>query len=97
MCKTRYTPTRQAFCAVSSNLHCVNSKVHLVLLPEGLASLLQLGSLGQQVVLLQPNHRAWPAHTDVAYGLLRSEIMVLDEVAADEHPCSPQACLAVDG
>ena len=67
-----------------------------MLLPEGVASLLQLGSLGQQVVLLQTYHSARAAHPDVADGLLRGEVMVLDEVAADEHPCPPQTRLAVD-
>lgn len=67
-----------------------------MLLSEDLASLLQLGTLGQQVVLLQPNHRSRAADADVANGLLSCEAMVLDEVAADEDPCAPQPCLAVD-
>ncbi len=58
-------------------------KRYLVLLPEGLTGLLQLGMLSQQVVLLQPNNRAWAAHSDVPNGLLRGEVMVLDEVAAN--------------
>lgn len=62
---------------------------HLMLLSEDLASLLQLGTLGQQVVLLQPNHRAWAADPNVANGLLGCEAMVLDEVAADEDSCAP--------
>lgn len=67
-----------------------------MLLPEDLASLLQLGTLGQQMVLLQPNHRAWAADADVAYSLLSCEAVVLDEVAANEDACAPQPCLAVD-
>ena len=68
-----------------------------MLLAEEVASLLQLWSLGQEVVLLQANDRAWAADPDVAYGLLRREPIVLDHVAADQHPCSPQPCLAVNG
>lgn len=60
-----------------------------MLLPEDLASLLQLGTLGQQVVLLQPNNRARAADADVADGLLSCEAMVLDEVAANENACAP--------
>lgn len=80
----------------------VNSSVsqnkcqYLMLLPEDLASLLQLGTLGQQVVLLQPNHGAWAADADVAYSLLSCEALVLDEVAANENASAPQPCLAVD-
>ena len=70
---------------------------HLVLLPEGPASLLQLGSLGKQVVLLQPNHRARPAHADIPNSLLRAEVMVLYQITANEDPCPPQTCFAVDG
>ena len=68
-----------------------------MLLPEDLASLLQLGTLGQQVVLLQPNHRPWAADADVAYSLLSCEAVVLDEVAADQNACAPQPRFAVDG
>ena len=75
---------------------CYQQECYLVLLPEGMASLLQLGSLGQQVVLLQAYHRARAAHPNVANGLLRGEVVVLDEVAADEHPRPPQTRLAVD-
>ena len=67
----------------------VATENHLMLLSEDLASLLQLGTLGQQMVLLQPNHRTWPADPGVADGLLGGEAMVLDKVAADEHPCAP--------
>ena len=80
-------------------LHCQDSgcSSYLMLLPEELACLLELSMLGQQVVLLQPNDRAWPANPDVPNRLLRSEVMVLDEIAADEHPRAPQPCLAVNG
>ena len=67
-----------------------------MLLPEDVASLLQLSTLGQQVVLLQPNHRPWTADADVAYSLLSCEAVVLDKVAADENSCAPQPRLAVD-
>lgn len=67
---------------------CTNGN-YLMLLSEGLASLLQLGTLGQQVVLLEPNHRSWAADSNVANGLLSCEAMVLDEVAADEDTRAP--------
>lgn len=67
-----------------------------MLLSKDYASLLQLGTLGQQVVLLQANDRARAADADVAYGLLSCEVMVLNEVAADQHTCAPQAGLAVN-
>ena len=54
-----------------------------------MASLLQLGMLGQQMILLQANDRAWAADADVANSLFSCEVMVLDEVAADEHACAP--------
>ena len=68
-----------------------------MLLPECLASLLQLSNLGQQMVLLQANDRTRAADADVAYCLLSCEAMVLDEIAADEHACATQPCFAVDG
>ena len=69
----------------------------LVLLTEEVTSLLQVGSLGQQVVLLQANDGARAADPDVANGFLGCEAVVLDHVAANQHSCAPQPCFTVNG